>query len=123
MMAVSSTRMGLILTAALAVVLAVAGYLVFGRGRELQGVEARKLVAAGARLLDVRSPEEFVRGHLPGALNIPVLEIDRRWSEVGPPGADVVVYCRSGHRSSRAAQVLREHGFTKVHNLGPMTAW
>ena len=115
-------RMGLILVGTLVVVV-VAGYLVFGRGREIQGVEARKLVANGARLLDVRSPEEFGRGHLPGALNIPVLEIDRRLAEVGPPQTEVVVYCRSGHRSAQAAQALRQHGFTRVHNLGPMTAW
>lgn len=107
---------------ALAVV-AVAAYLVFGRGRELQGAEARTLVAAGASLLDVRTVEEFRRGHLPGAINIPVQELDRRLAEVGPAARDVVVYCRSGSRSSRAAQLLREHGFTKVHNLGPMTAW
>ena len=104
-------------------VVVVAGYVVFGRGREIQGAEARKLVAAGARLLDVRSIEEFGRGHLPGAVNIPVQELDRRLSEVGPPEGDVVVYCRSGQRSSRAAEVLRERGFTRVHNLGPMTAW
>ena len=107
---------------ALAVV-AVLGYLVFGRGREIQGAEARKLVAAGARLLDVRSPEEFGGGHLPGAINIPVKELDRHLADVGPLDGDVVVYCRSGHRSSRATEVLRAHGFTKVHNLGPMTAW
>ena len=104
-------------------VLALAGYLFFGRGREIQGADARQLVAAGARLLDVRSAEEFGRGHLPGAFNIPVQELDNRLGEVGAPNGDVVVYCRSGHRSSRAARLLREHGFTKVHDLGPMTAW
>ena len=114
-------RVGLALGAL--VVVAVLGYLVFGRGRDIQGAEARKLVAAGARLIDVRSAEEFGRGHLPGAVNIPVQEIDRRLGEVGPTEGDVVVYCRSGHRSGRAAQLLREHGFTRVHNLGPMTAW
>jgi phage shock protein E len=114
-------RKGLIAGALVAI--AVAGYLVLGRGRELQGGEARALVAAGARLLDVRSPEEFEGGHLPGALNIPVQELDRRLGEVGPAEHDVVVYCRSGHRSSRATEILREHGFTRVHNLGPMTAW
>ena len=114
-------RVGLVLGAL--IVVAVLVYLVFGRGRDIQGAEARKLVAAGARLIDVRSPEEFGRGHLPGAVNIPVQEIDRRLGEVGPTEGDVVVYCRSGHRSGRAAQLLREHGFTKVHNLGPMTAW
>jgi rhodanese-related sulfurtransferase len=103
--------------------IAVAGYLVFGRGRELPGTEARQLVAAGALLLDVRSADEFSRGHLPRAVNIPVQELDRRLAEVGPAKRDVVVYCRSGHRSARAAQLLREHGYIKVHDLGPMTAW
>ena len=115
--------MRLIVLAGALVVIAVAGYFVFGRGRELQGAEARQLVAAGARLLDVRSADEFSRGHLPGAVNIPVQELDRRLAEVGPAERDVVVYCRSGHRSSLAAQLLRERGYTKVHNLGPMTAW
>jgi rhodanese-related sulfurtransferase len=105
------------------VVLAIAAYLMFMRGRELQGADARKLVAAGARLLDVRSPDEYAHGHLPGAVNIPVQELDRRLAEVGPPDRELVVYCRSGHRSGRAAEILRQHGFTKVHNLGPMTAW
>jgi len=108
---------------AIAVVLAVGAYLMFGRGREIQGGEARQLVAAGARLVDVRSPEEYARGHLPGAVNIPVQELDRRLADAGPVDHELIVYCRSGHRSSRAAQILREHGFTKVHNLGPMTAW
>jgi rhodanese-related sulfurtransferase len=108
-----------------AVILAVGavGYRTFFRGRELPGAEARGLVAAGARLLDVRSPEEFEGGHLPGAVNVPVQELDRRLAEVGATDHDVVVYCRSGHRSARAAQLLRAQGFTKVHDLGAMSAW
>ena len=104
--------------------LGVGGYFVFGRGREIQGPEARKLVAAGARLLDVRSPDEYAGGHLPGAINVPVQEIEGRLAEVGPRDGELVLYCRSGHRSSpHATELLRPHGFTKVHNLGPMTAW
>lgn len=115
--------MRIALTLAVVLAIGVAAYLVFGRGREIQGGDARKLVAAGARLLDVRLPEEYARGHLPGALNIPVQELDRRVAEAGPTDGELVVYCRSGHRSSRAAEILRQHGFSKVHNLGPMTAW
>src|SRR5262245_56260081 len=104
-----------------AVVVLLAGglYLVFGRGREIQGPDARKLVAAGARLVDVRSPEEYAGGHLPGAVNIPVQELDRRLADVGPRDGELILYCRSGHRSGRAAEILRRHGFTRVHNLGP----
>jgi phage shock protein E len=108
---------------AVVIALAAALYLVFARGREIQGAEARKLVAAGGRLLDVRSPAEYAGGHLPGAVNIPVQELDRRLAEVGPPDGEVILYCRSGSRSARAAATLRANGFTKVHNLGPMTAW
>src|SRR5262252_1696925 len=105
------------------VVVAAVVYLVFGRGREIQGADARKLVAAGARLLDVRTPGEFAGSHLPGAVNIPVQDLERRLAEVGPRDGEVVVYCRSGHRSSHATALLRAYGFTKVHNLGPMMAW
>src|SRR5262245_53275592 len=105
------------------IILAAGLYLMFGRGREIQGPDARRLVAAGARLLDVRSPQEYAGGHLPGAVNIPVQEIDRRLAEVGPRDGELILYCRSGHRSGRAAEILRAHGFTKVHNLGAMTAW
>jgi rhodanese-related sulfurtransferase len=105
------------------VVLGVTLYVVFARGREIQGPEARRLVAAGARLVDVRSPEEFGNGHLPGAVNLPVHELDRRMAEVGPRDGELILYCRSGRRSAKAAALLRAHGFTKVHNLGPMTAW
>jgi phage shock protein E len=115
--------MRIALTLGLLLALGVAGYLVFGRGREIQGDDARKLVSTGARLLDVRSPDEYAHGHLPGAVNIPVQELDRRLAEVGPADRELVVYCRSGHRSARATEILRQHGFTKVHNLGPMTAW
>jgi phage shock protein E len=109
--------------AAVVIVLAAAVYFVFGRGREIQGGDARRLVAGGARLLDVRSPDEYARGHLPGAVNIPVQELDRRMAEVGPQDGEVILYCRSGSRSARATELLRRHGFNKVHNLGPMTAW
>jgi rhodanese-related sulfurtransferase len=85
--------------------------------------EAHLLVEAGATLVDVRTPEEFASGHLPGAVNIPVDELPRRFRELGEKQKPVVVYCRSGARSSRAEGVLEENGFQHVHNLGPMSAW
>ena len=77
----------------------------------------------GFVLIDARSPAAYARGHVPGAINIPVQELDRRLAEVGPADHELIVYCRSGHRSARATEILRQHGFTKVHNLGPRTAW
>ena len=85
--------------------------------------EAKKWVASGAKLLDVRTPSEFDSGHLDGALNIPVELVRSRAKKVLRPEQPVVVYCLSGARSSLAARELRAAGFQKVLNLGPMSAW
>lgn len=87
------------------------------------GAEAHRRVEAGAILVDVRTPEEFAAGHLPGAVNIPVDELPRRFAELGSPEKPLVIYCRSGARSSRAEGLLKERGFQDVFNLGPMSAW
>jgi phage shock protein E len=84
---------------------------------------AHEMVAAGAVLLDVRTPKEYQEGHLPGAINIPVDQVPARASEVGPPSTAVVVYCLSGGRSARAKSALEQLGFKSVLNLGPKTAW
>ena len=85
--------------------------------------QARKLVSEGAALVDVRSAEEFSGGHIPGAINIPVQEMAVRCKEIGPPTRAVVLYCRSGARSTMAAQILKQAGYAQVLNIGPMSAW
>ena len=86
----------------------------------VDGPRARELVAAGATLLDVRTPAEFAGGHLDGALNIPVAELASRQAEV--PRGRVVVYCQSGGRSARAAGLLASAGY-EVFDLGAMANW
>ena len=95
----------------------------FGCCKRSSGPSARDLVNEGARLLDVRGPDEFADGHLPGAIHIPVDELPARLAELEPRHAGVVVYCRSGRRSARAAELLRSSGFRDVHDLGPMSDW
>ncbi|HKO90680.1 MAG TPA: rhodanese-like domain-containing protein [Polyangiaceae bacterium] len=73
-------------------------------------------------VLDVRSRDEFAAGHLSGALNVPVDELETRLSELGPPQRPVAVYCRSGRRSAFAAQLLRRAGFVSVTDLGGILA-
>ncbi|NVJ21922.1 MULTISPECIES: rhodanese-like domain-containing protein [Myxococcus] len=85
--------------------------------------EAHRWVDDGATLVDVRTPEEFAAGHLPGAVNIPVDDLSQRLEELGAPAKPVVIYCRSGGRSARAEKLLKERGFEQVLNLGPMSAW
>lgn len=83
-----------------------------------------QFVASNANhfLLDVRTPEEFNGGHIPGAANISVETLSRRLSDV-PRDQPVVVYCRSGNRSATAAQILREAGFSEIYDLGGIIAW
>ncbi|XXF75180.1 rhodanese-like domain-containing protein [Myxococcaceae bacterium GXIMD 01537] len=87
-------------------------------GPQQARVEAHRLVEAGTLLVDVRSPEEFAAGHLPGAVNIPVETLSGRLGELGPPEKPVAVYCRTGKRSGRAEQILKEQGYPQVINLG-----
>lgn len=103
--------------------LLVAAMYFFAPG-DVSAVNAQSLVAEGAVLVDVRTPEEFVAGHIEGARNIPVDSLNARLADLGPPASTtVVVYCQTGSRSTQAARTLRDAGFTSVHNLGPMSAW
>ena len=87
----------------------------------VDGAEAHRLVAAGATLVDVRTPEEFADGHAEGARNIPVHEVASRAGEISRDHP-VVVYCASGARSAQAAATLSRMGY-RVHDLGTLNAW
>jgi rhodanese-related sulfurtransferase len=87
------------------------------------GVTARALVASGAKVVDVRTPQEFASGHVPGAINIPFDEIGRRASEIGPASTPVVLYCRTGRRSGIAAEALQKAGFSKLYDFKSVTSW
>lgn len=101
----------------------IAGYFIFMKGGDVTSQQARQLVQAGARLVDVRTPAEFTAGHIPGAVNIPLQQLDSRLGELHPKDQAVVLYCRSGNRSGTAARVLKSAGFAAVHDLGPMSRW
>lgn len=76
-------------------------------------------------ILDVRTPEEFAAGHVPGAINIPYTELEERYSELETEGSEeLVVYCQSGRRAGIAEATLAELGFTNVRDLdGHIAAW
>lgn len=73
-------------------------------------------------LLDVRSAEEFAGGHVPGAVNVSHEQVAARIGELGP-AREVVVYCERGGRAAKAADVLRDAGFTVRHLTGDMSGW
>ena len=87
------------------------------------GIEARALIADGARLLDVRTSGEFGAGHIEGAWNIPVDRLESHLAELEPKDRQIVVYCHSGARSAGAVQMLRRAGFSKVFDLGAIRNW
>jgi rhodanese-related sulfurtransferase len=99
------------------------GVLWWFKRADIPGKRARELVAAGARLVDVRSSGEFAAAHIEGARNIPVGEISRRSNELGGREQPVIVYCASGTRSAMAKRTLKSAGFSHVYNLGAMSNW
>lgn len=90
------------------------------------GVEelAARLQQKGAVVVDVRTPQEFAQGRVPGAKNVPLDRV------LGDPKAldawrdrDVILVCRSGNRSATAATHLLKHGFRVSDLAGGTTAW
>jgi rhodanese-related sulfurtransferase len=85
--------------------------------------EYRKVMEnpGGTLIVDVREPQEYAAGHVPGAINIPrgVIEF-KIWNHVGYPGntqmdQPIVLQCQSGNRASLAAQSLADLGFTHIN--------
>jgi rhodanese-related sulfurtransferase len=79
-------------------------------------------VVTGARVLDVREPDEWEAGHIDGALHIPLAELPARVGELSPD-EDLVVVCRVGARSARAVAWLLNQGYDAVNLDGGMGAW
>ena len=72
----------------------------------------------GAVLVDVRTPEEYRDGHVPGSINVPLQQIEDIELEVAEKNTPLYVYCRSGARSRQATALLKEMGYEDVHNIG-----
>jgi len=86
--------------------------------RDIRATEAKGLLAANKNvyLLDVRTPAEFSQGRIPGAVLIPVNEVERRIGEI-PRNRPVVVYCAVGSRSGFVAGFLSQKGYREVYNV------
>jgi hydroxyacylglutathione hydrolase len=77
----------------------------------------------GLQVVDVRSPEEWSEGHLPGAIHIPLAQLPDRVGELDPSGP-IVLHCKGGGRSSIATSFLQSRGSSNVSNLaGGFDAW
>lgn len=114
---------------ALVALAAIAGVFAATRSPALPGSgdignsQLEALARQGARVIDVRTTQEFEAGHIPGAENVPVDQVASAmagWDKSKP----VVVYCATGSRSASAAQALMGAGFAHVYNLtAGIVAW
>lgn len=102
-------------------------FLQNGSSKELvQYAELEQKIAAQADfiLLDVRTPEEYQEGHIPGAVLLPYDRIAIQAAVVLPDKEkEIVVYCRSGRRSAIAAETLSKLGYMQVADFGGISRW
>ena len=77
----------------------------------------------GAVLLDVRTPQEYRDGHIPGSKNVPLQSIDKVVSVTEDKDTVLYVYCQSGARSRQATGMLQQMGYRNVNNLGGIAAY
>jgi phage shock protein E len=112
---------------------AIAGLLIghFALAADVVAINANALLERAKKadesfiILDVRTAEEFARGHVPGAINIAHDKLPDRIAELmGAKDKDVVLYCHSGRRSAMAAELLKANGFNRLLHLeGDMQKW
>ncbi len=90
---------------------------------DVSNAQAEALIKRGARVVDVRTPEEFAAAHIPGAENVPVDAVvaqAQTWDKTKP----VLLYCATGERSAWAFQQLAQAGFEHLYNLKDgIVAW
>lgn len=79
--------------------------------------DLKDAVGNGAFIVDVRTPAEYAAGTAPGAVNIPLHEVQARLSEFEGKG-EIVVFCKSGNRSGQAKNILEKNGHKEVINGG-----
>lgn len=77
----------------------------------------------GAVLLDVRTPQEYREGHIPGSVNLPLQALDNAEEIIENKDIPIYVYCHSGSRSRQAAALLSAMGYTNVQNIGGIAAY
>jgi rhodanese-related sulfurtransferase len=87
--------------------------------------KARLGTPQAPRMVDLRTPPEFAIAHLPGAVNIPLSELEKRVDEVRPDtGRDLLIYCLNGSRTRQAEPLLYAHDINNFYHLeGSLEGW
>ena len=94
--------------------------------RKISAQEAKAMLdeSTDLILLDVRTEAEFAAGHIEGAILIPDSELaTRAETELPDKDALILIYCRSGNRSAKAARQLLEMGYSQVYDFGGILDW
>ena len=87
-------------------------------------VKALMKETEGYILLDVRTKEEYESGYIPGAINIPLSDINENVVSSLPDKSQMIlVYCRSGNRSRQASDKLSKLGYTNIIEIGGINSW
>ena len=117
-------KIRLLWVALLVAMLAGCGQSPAGAGVDISVDEALRLWQnKEAIIIDVRTPGEYRDGHIPGVVNIPLDELEKRIGEI-PKDKKVVLICRTGSRSAQGTRLLRSKGFNNVYNsTGGMSTW
>lgn len=101
-------------------------WLSFGRVPEISAIELSELVKnGGAQLIDVRTPAEFVAGHVAGARNVPINTFKQMLPKLAlDPKRPIVAICATAHRSPPAVRLLRAAGYENAAQLkNGMLSW
>ena len=99
------------------------GFLDFLKGPDINQGVAEYQNTPGAVLLDVRTPEEYREGHIPGSKNVPLQAIIHVATVIEEKDTPIFAYCHSGARSTQAVSTLRHMGYTNVKNIGGIAAY
>lgn len=90
---------------------------------QVSAVDARQRQTDGAVIVDVRELNEWRQGHIPGAIHIPLGQLASHAGRFDRT-QELIMVCRSGHRSAAATSALNQAGYENVSNLqGGMIAW
>ena len=98
----------------------------FGTYKHISQAEAMKIMAGDEPyvIVDVRRPDEFAKGHIPGAINVPNEGIaDEQPAELPDLDPVLLVYCQTGRRSAAASKKLADIGYTRVLEFGGIMTW
>ncbi|MCI9469413.1 MAG: rhodanese-like domain-containing protein [Oscillospiraceae bacterium] len=99
------------------------GFFDFLRGSNINQEVKEFQETSDAVLLDVRTPQEYQDGHIPGSVNAPLQTLGSEDSLPADRDTPLFVYCHSGARSSQAVSLLTRMGYTNAKNIGGIAAY